>query len=258
MIPVEYPHGPTTATYTVDNHSPVTFTLPGLPNATNGTATQYNQKVFQTTPLPLGNHTLKVVHQGNSSLTPLVLNYLIIQNQTNSATEIISSGHTSKGPPVGAIVGGTIGAVSALVLSTVIYLVVRHRRKRRANANTVINDIVDPFFTAPPSQLDTRIYGTSTTELLPAPQHKRTPLASISNNTSITASTSYSGSGSYPSSGSRKQAARPAIVASGSDGEPPSSLTTTRRVVHHQDSGIRLPNTEIEEVVDIPPNYTPA
>ena len=111
------------ATYAVDNHSAVTFTLPGLPNANNGTATQYNQKVFQTTPLPLGNHTLKVVHQGNSSLTPLVLNYIIIQNQTNStpetisSPEAISSGHTSKGPPVGAIIGGAIGAVSILVFS---------------------------------------------------------------------------------------------------------------------------------------------
>ena len=260
MIPVELPHGPTTATYAVDNHSAVTFTLPGLPNANNGTATQYNQKVFQTTPLPLGNHTLKVVHQGNSSLTPLVLNYLIIQNQTNPAPEIISSGHTSKGLSVGAIVGGTIGAVLVLVLSTVIYLVVRHRRKRRANANTAINDndIVDPFFTVPPSQLDTGIYGTSTTEVLPASQHKSTPLASFSNNTGITTSTSSSGSGSYPSRGSRKQGVSPAIVASGSDGGPNPPLTTTRRLVHHQDSGIRLPNTEVEEVVDVPPNYTPA
>lgn len=256
-IPVELPHGPTTATYTVDNHSAVTFTLPGLPNANNGTATQYNQKVFQTTPLALGNHTLKVIHQGNSSLTPLVLKYLIIQNQTNSAPEIISSGYTSKGPPVGAIVGGAIGAVSALILSTVIYLVVRHRRKRRANANAVINDndIVDPFFTAPPSQLDTSIYGTS---VLPVSQHKRTPLASFSNNTGITTSTSSSGFGNYSSSGTRRQVASPAIVASGSDGEPHPPLATARRIVHHQDSGFRLPNTEVEEVVEVPPNYTPA
>lgn len=260
MIPVELPHGPTTATYAVDNNSAVTFTLPGLPNANNGTATQYNQKVFQTTPLPLGNHTLKVVHQGNSSLTPLVLNYLVIQNQTNSAPETISSVHTSKGPPVGAIVGGAIGAVSALVLSIVLFLVIRHRRKRRANANTVVNDndIVDPFFAAPPSQLDTGSYGTSTTQVLPASQHRRTPLGSFITNTGITTSTSSSGFGSYPTSGSRKGVASPATVASGSDGEPNPPLTTTRRLVHHQDSGIRLPNTEVEEVVDVPPNYTPA
>jgi hypothetical protein len=259
-IPVELPHGPTTATYTVDNHSAVTFTLPGLPNANNGDPSQYNQKAFQTTPLPLGNHILKVVHQGNSSLTPLVLEYLIIQNQTNSAPEIVSSGNTSKGPLVGAIVGGTTGAVLALVFSTVICLVVRHRRKRRVNANMVINDndIVDPFFAAPPSQLDTRIYGTSTTEALPASQHKQTPLASFSNNTGITTSTSSSGFGSYLPSGSRNQVASPAIVASGSDGEPHPPLATTRRIVHHQDSGIRLPDTEVEEVVDVPPNYTPA
>ena len=257
MTPFELPHGPTTATYAVDNHPAVTFTLPGLPNAT---ASQYNQKLFQTTPLPLGNHTLKVVHQGSSSLTPLVLKYLIIQNQTNSTPETISSGHTSKGPPVGAIIGGAIGAVSIVVFSIVIYLVIRHRRKRGANANMVINDndIVAPFFTAPPSQLDTRLYSTSTTEVLPASQHKRTALASFSNNTGITTSTSSSGFGSYPSSGSRKQVASPAIVASGSDGGPNPPLTTTRRLVHHQDSGIRLPNAAVEEVVDVPPNYTPA
>ena len=257
LTPFELPHGPTTATYAVDNHPAVTFTLPGLPNAT---ASQYNQKLFQTTPLPLGNHTLKVVHQGSSSLTPLVLKYLIIQNQTNSTPETISSGHTSKGPPVGAIIGGAIGAVSIVVFSIVIYLVIRHRRKRGANANMVINDndIVAPFFTAPPSQLDTRIYWTSTTEVLPGSQHKRTPLASFSNNTGITTGTSSSGFGSSPSSGSRRQGASPPVVASESDGEPHRPLTTTRRIMHHQDSGIRLPDTEVEEIVEVPPNYTPA
>lgn len=46
LKPTELPHGPTTASYVVDNQSAVTFTLPGLPKS--DIPTQYNQKFFET------------------------------------------------------------------------------------------------------------------------------------------------------------------------------------------------------------------
>ena len=75
-IPVELPHGATTAQYSIDGGSSTSFTVPGSP----GGASQYSQLIFQTGTLPLGSHTIRVTSQGTTSLTPLVLTWLVVQN----------------------------------------------------------------------------------------------------------------------------------------------------------------------------------
>ncbi|KIM44373.1 hypothetical protein M413DRAFT_442367 [Hebeloma cylindrosporum] len=75
-IPVELPHGSTSAQYALDGGSPTTFTVPG----SFGGVSQYSQLIFQTGTLPLGSHTLRVTSQGQTSLTPLVLTWLVVQN----------------------------------------------------------------------------------------------------------------------------------------------------------------------------------
>lgn len=91
-IPVELPHGSSSAAYSVDGGSSTTFTVPG----SFGGVSQYSQLIFQTGTLPLGSHTLRVTSQGQSSLTPLVLTWLVVQN---GATQVpaSSSGNSGSG-----------------------------------------------------------------------------------------------------------------------------------------------------------------
>ncbi|KAF8957095.1 hypothetical protein BDZ97DRAFT_1924836 [Flammula alnicola] len=92
--PTELPQGPSTAEYSIDGQSPTTFTVPGNP----GTNTQYFRFVFQTGTLSLGHHTITVKSGGSTSLTPLVLFNLIIQDgatqepSTTTANQPVNSG----------------------------------------------------------------------------------------------------------------------------------------------------------------------
>jgi len=89
---VELPHGSTSAAYSIDGGSSTTFTVPG----SFGGTSQYSQLIFQTGTLPLGSHTLRVTSQGQNSLTPLVLTWLVVQN---GATQVpaSSSGNSGSG-----------------------------------------------------------------------------------------------------------------------------------------------------------------
>jgi hypothetical protein len=74
----------------------VNFLLKGLPP---NTATTYNQKFFETSKMPAGQHKLVVTYLGNSQTTPLTLDYLVVQNGTitNSTTAGGSSGGSNAG-----------------------------------------------------------------------------------------------------------------------------------------------------------------
>ncbi|PPQ68395.1 hypothetical protein CVT25_007933, partial [Psilocybe cyanescens] len=74
-IPRELPSGPTSAEYKIDGQSITTFQLVG----NSGSNTQYFQRYFQLSGLPLRSHTLEVTSRGETSLTPLVLGNLIVQ-----------------------------------------------------------------------------------------------------------------------------------------------------------------------------------
>ena len=82
--------------------------------------TLYDQK---TTQYPMGPHN-RTVYDGNSSTTPLTVNYLIIQNGTLTSSSSLSSKATSMGSSAanptsttktGLIVGGAVGGAACLL-----------------------------------------------------------------------------------------------------------------------------------------------
>ncbi|KDR81286.1 hypothetical protein GALMADRAFT_153511 [Galerina marginata CBS 339.88] len=102
MIPGDdVPGAQTSATYSIDGGTPVSFLLAGL---TAGAMEPYNQIFFQTPQLSPGKHHLEVVHGGNGQTTPLSLDYLVIQNApvpagssstTRTSGTSVSSGSSS-------------------------------------------------------------------------------------------------------------------------------------------------------------------
>ena len=137
FIPVELPHTPSSATYSIDGETPISFLLKGLP--VNSGIPFYYQKFFETAQLSPTSHTLKVVYEGNNS-TPLTLDYLIIQNGTSSSTttslptstgNTVSATSTPNGSiPVGPIVGGVIGGLALVVFAILGFFLLRRRQKR--------------------------------------------------------------------------------------------------------------------------------
>jgi hypothetical protein len=119
----------------------VNFSLPGLqPKDT----TAYNQKFFETSKMPAGQHKLVVTFLGNSQTTPLTLDYLIVQNGTitNSTTAGGSSGGSNAGSTsnksnnIGPIVGGVVGGVILIALAIFAFLYIRRRGKRLSEEHT--------------------------------------------------------------------------------------------------------------------------
>ena len=78
-----------TATYSVDGAKPVAFSLNGV--AAQRTGVQYNQILFETPSLPLGEHTLDVVYLGNTTTAPLSISVVYIQNGTSSLSPTVPS-----------------------------------------------------------------------------------------------------------------------------------------------------------------------
>jgi hypothetical protein len=141
------PHNATSATYSIDGGSPVSFNLAGL--SPTADTTVYNQFFFSTPELSPGPHTLLVIHGGTSQQTPLTLDYLIVTNTSSSTTDATSgltltstlsfpvestsaaavSTSESGSSPIGAIVGGVVGGIAVLAL-VLLFLLYRRRRKR--------------------------------------------------------------------------------------------------------------------------------
>ncbi|TFK64726.1 hypothetical protein BDN72DRAFT_901348 [Pluteus cervinus] len=131
----EFPAAQSSASYSIDGGAPTAFQF-------QGSLVDLNNVVFFTTPtLPLGQHTLEVVHDGSTTSAPLSLDYVYVQNalvsyppSSSTAPESIpSSGPTSKGLPLPAILGAAIGGALILLLCLVL-LLWRHRRGRRERA----------------------------------------------------------------------------------------------------------------------------
>lgn len=159
--PTELSHQETTATYSVDNGSPVTFSVPGLQKADS--STQYNRKLFEIPSLSAGSHNLTVNLTQGGNVSPLTLNYLMIEGgstaylgtvsstssggsssastlsislfwitagaATSTSTGVNSPGHSKSTTPVGAIVGGVLGVIALVLLS--VLGIFWHRRRRQ-------------------------------------------------------------------------------------------------------------------------------
>ncbi|KAF8202251.1 hypothetical protein BJ912DRAFT_944242 [Pholiota molesta] len=141
-----YANVSSSATYSIDNGSPVSFALP------TNTGSYGNSIFFKTPDLTLGPHTLVVTHQGNNISMPLVLDYFFVSNTTfptgaPTSSTVIGGGTTTKGvgsdttgsPTVtplpahkshtGPIAGGVVGGVVVLLLALLVFFLVKRRRQ---------------------------------------------------------------------------------------------------------------------------------
>ena len=247
------PHNATSATYSIDGGSPVSFNLPGLPP--NAGTTVYNQYFFTTPELPAGPHTLLVVHSGTPQLTPLTLSHLIVTNTSNpipapsNSAQSASNSHGG-GTSIGAIVGGVVGGITAIVLVLFLLFLYRRRQKRTGQGVALMSD-PRPFMA--PYELS---YGPSTVavstppdSLPPHPASRpliatkpRPPHAHGHSIGELSNSTFDNSWGAVPSNTGalRKQ--------TGLAYHPP-----VRHAIH-EDSGVRFPPRTV--VVDIPPGYS--
>lgn len=142
-------------TYSIDGEPPIEFTYrKPTTNLVNGPQSIDNQVFFQTKQYASGKHHLQVVNKG--STTPLSLLNLLIQNSTfdftpspvppiqslASTTASISSSSSSsssdrgnrqeRGRPLGAIIGGCVGALGVILCLVCLLLFQRARRRSRA------------------------------------------------------------------------------------------------------------------------------
>ena len=147
LVPPNASLTPTSAIYSIDGQTPISFFVPAL-SASNALPL-YNQVFFKTDTLSPGQHELKVTYQGHPGTAPLLLDAFVVQNASatsaltsvpgaTSATSfsVPSSSSTSnpwskKSPLVGAI-SGAVGGVIVLVLLLLLYISRRHGNNRRA------------------------------------------------------------------------------------------------------------------------------
>lgn len=166
IVRVDFPRGTATGSYVVDHDDPVIFTWKGLPSGAN--TTQYNQNIFETSHYPYDLHKITVFHNGNSSTTPLTLDYLLVQN-VHSTLSVLprtflsanseadpSTDSSSGSYNIGEIVGLTIGTLVMLSFSLYAFFYYRRRSRRPKktkpeNFNLYDDYIVEPFYLPPAS-----------------------------------------------------------------------------------------------------------
>ncbi|TFK23869.1 hypothetical protein FA15DRAFT_641887 [Coprinopsis marcescibilis] len=201
LIPDEYRVGDSTATYSVDDQTPVEFTVPGHTGASANT-TLYHQILFETPTLSRGAHSLEVIYRGPAA--PLVLDYLLVDNGdityninsgpslagpegldptgtnpgSTSPSQPVSSADTP-GPPTGAIVGGVVGGLAFIgMIAGLFYFFVWRYRSNERNRNSTSPghepklQSTPPVFYTPQNQIQQLVYhkpsttGTSATDTL--------------------------------------------------------------------------------------------
>ncbi|KAG6873170.1 hypothetical protein C0995_002019 [Termitomyces sp. Mi166 len=151
FIPTELPHNASKASYSIDNRASVNFPLNGL--SPTATTTIYNQVFFTTPDLAIGPHTILITYEGgNGPSTPLTLDYLFVTNTsmpaplTSSASVTASFPVVSSNPtqspmvhsrtPVGPIVGGVVGSLSAIAILLSVFWCWRRRRVTHIESGT--------------------------------------------------------------------------------------------------------------------------
>ncbi|TFK30231.1 hypothetical protein FA15DRAFT_203912 [Coprinopsis marcescibilis] len=141
----DQPAGTSTGLYTLDDGEPVPFTILGL---ARGEFNSGNRILFETDTFPAGKHRLNVTYMGFSA--PLVLDRLVIEGG-----DVVPLGGTSPDSPfgkatvttkpnVGAIAGGIVGGVAALLIILVSgWILYRKKLRRQQELTPVINIGVD-------------------------------------------------------------------------------------------------------------------
>lgn len=284
VIPIEFPGVPTTASYSIDDKPLVSFQLKGTDGSGPSPASQYHQMFFQTPELSPGPHRLRVVHQGDEKTTPLTMSYLVIQdgNFTSPLRNEPSifdlpktpdsappgNGNVKDSPAtstnIGPIVGGVVGGVVVLVVAALLIFYFLRKRKSRQPLPAIEVGVVQPYDAEYP-QASFRLASPPGTPYYPVPTEPAHSIYSqgtsqLTYNPSSTTSPSHYGESMISVQPLRKgqMAAVDARNArnQGSSSEG-SGITAKSRVIHHEDSGIRLPGSDGEDIVDVPPTYTP-
>lgn len=129
----------TTATWTIDDKPAQNSTLP---DHKLDDSRLFNQRLFDTGPLSMGNHHLEVTYNGNDSHIPLVLSSIFIENgtfpskTTDPSTSPTSMNNSESSRPTSSkltplIIGGVVGVVVILLIIFVVFLFafLRHRRE---------------------------------------------------------------------------------------------------------------------------------
>ncbi|GJJ15947.1 hypothetical protein Clacol_010226 [Clathrus columnatus] len=269
------PHNASSGEYSIDGQS---FQFE-IPNLTPGAAAVFNQIVFTTPPLEMGNHVLSTRYTGMPNQTPLTLNYLIVTNGSSSSSSPTgsnggsnptssnggSTGNASEknknlSTNVGAIVGGVVGSIVGVVIVIALLFILRkfYRRRRRENPSHNIVPFVRTQDSRPSTLLKTSEIPTK--QIQAATTLTSQPVSTVTRSTTVV--DQHSDSDSAHSISHLPQTdpsiARNLISNETSSQSQPLAQTAPVAPLHpvqHQDSGIRLPLSVVREI-EIPPSYT--
>ncbi|KAK6996834.1 hypothetical protein R3P38DRAFT_3626077 [Favolaschia claudopus] len=289
-VPHEFPHNATWATYTIDNGSPVNFTLPGL-SPTDET-TQFFGRLFTMPPISSGSHSLLITYGGDDQHTPLTIGGFYVTNTSeisadptafsSSSTSSSASASPSNSPsshhsaPVGAIAGGVLGGTITLFLLAAAAFFWQRRRHQSTSNLTYANPfpmsgynpnspplaVVAALQKNPSSAVPGNSLNQSSGQFSSAFGTASAPTSSAQQpNTSTSAVLSHEPNHgrhrgnmmrSPPVQGSPSMLAREGAAI---DTLPNSVLADEdgTQFVQHHDSGVRLP---ARRVVDLPPGYS--
>ncbi|KAF5328743.1 hypothetical protein D9619_011582 [Psilocybe cf. subviscida] len=127
------------AFYRIDNGPAAPFVVDLSPQPVTPDLNPYNTLLFATRPTIPGPHTLDVFYDGNSTVWPLTLDYLTIENSligaTASGSAPGSSGAkaTSQTTVIGGAVGGIVGGLLVLFIGLLMLRKRRRRQQKRYN-----------------------------------------------------------------------------------------------------------------------------
>ena len=252
---------PSFVVYSIDGNTNQTIKLEGA--TTNLT----NQLLFTTPDLSSGKHELVATYLGNGrQQVPLCLDYsLVTRNGTSETTEppdtvAPTEGHniTTSSPVVftggkenhlAPIVGGVVGAVVALSLVVLCTLWLVRRRHQSKIEMDLLSDVEDddsptPHLTPFP------VTRGSQNDVTGCPHMSQT----IHNKSSSSNLPATSASSSQNGETETLLGSRPIYDAElTKDG-----LLRPRRLLHHRDSGTRISVPVEEEIIEVPPTYTPS
>ena len=282
LILSNFPLTSTSAIYSIDNQTPIPFSVPALKDAK--ALRLYNQVLFKTETLSPGQHELIVTYQGNSRTAPLALDYFVVQNAsatsaltsvpgatsaistsaTSSSVPSSSSSNSTSSPgskklPLVGIVVGVVGGVIVLVLLLLLYN--RGRNIWRAQKSKAKLDTKPkPFNLVYNSEIPPQKSNT-----IPEPFNQSpsiTPQSFSSKFSRRTESASTPGSSiptTSPVIGAQIDPINLAIRSTETIPLMPPSTSAQDEggdlLLQHSDSGVRMPRAQ-GRLVELPPVYT--
>jgi len=132
--------------YRIDNGPAVPFPVDIYQQTVTAELNPYSTLLFQTHPTVPGPHTLTVFYDGNSTVWPLTLDYLTIENSligatasTSSSAPVASSAKgTARTAVIGGAVGGVVGGLIFLFLGLLLLRKYRLRQQKRYRQTRVL------------------------------------------------------------------------------------------------------------------------